>query len=62
MDKQIIWIPYVLRFEPTQNTNLNWIASIINFNTPIVLMLIFQIIAVSLVRLFYYHYSKIYKR
>lgn len=53
IDKMIIWIPSVLRFEPFQNTNLNWFASMANFKTPVIGMIFLQITAIAGLLLFF---------
>lgn len=53
MDKFIVFIPGVLRFEPFQNTNLNWLASMADVVMPIFLMVILQIAAATGFLLFY---------
>jgi signal peptidase II len=53
MDARVALIPNVLRFEPFQNTNLNWFASMADVVMPIFLMVILQAAAVVGLTLFY---------
>ena len=53
MDARVIFIPHILRFEPFQNTNLNWFASMANVVMPIFVMVVFQFAALIALTLFY---------
>ncbi|GGH09416.1 signal peptidase II [Paenibacillus segetis] len=53
LEKRLIFIPNVMRFEPFQNTNLNWFASMANIVMPIFFMVVFQLSAAIAVTLFY---------
>lgn len=55
MNVDIILIPGFLYFCPVQNTNLSWVASLSNYNTPVFLMIIIQIFGLALI-LFIYRY------
>lgn len=50
----------ILRFHPVQNTNLMWIASILNYNTPVFVMLIIQILGLALIILAYRYLSSLW--
>ena len=41
----VVLFPGILFFDPIQNTNLNWIASIIDYKIPVLLMVVIQILA-----------------
>jgi len=49
MTSNIVMLSGILTFQPVQNTNLNWIASITNYKTPVFLMIIIQIIASTVI-------------
>jgi len=53
MEKRITFIPNSLRFEPYQNTNLNWIASMASIVAPVFLMVLFQFTAAIGIMLLY---------
>lgn len=53
MEERISIIPNVLRFEPYQNTNLNWLASMADIVMPVFLMVVIQLCAASAITLFY---------
>lgn len=50
-------LPAILGFRPIQNTNLNWIASILEYKTPVLLMIVLQIFALTIIILFYRYLS-----
>ncbi|MGN6710211.1 signal peptidase II [Anaerocolumna jejuensis] len=52
-DKHITLIPGILRFEPFQNTNLNWFASMANVVMPVFIMVIMQLLIAAGIVLFY---------
>lgn len=49
----LVLIPGVLRFEPTHNTHLNWIASMLGYKTPVWQMIALQILVLAVVTLLY---------
>jgi signal peptidase II len=51
--QRITLIPDVLRFEPFQNTNLNWFASMAGIVMPVFIMVLLQLIVAVLLVLFY---------
>lgn len=53
MEKRIIFIPNALRFEPFQNTNLNWFASMANIVMPVAFMVVLQLSALIGLTIFY---------
>ena len=53
MKERIVFIPSILRFEPFQNTSLNWFASMANIVMPIFLMVILQLSTAIGITLFY---------
>lgn len=53
MGINVVLIPQVLRFHPVQNINLNWIASIVDYKTTVIQMVILQLVFVIIVLLFY---------
>lgn len=53
MDIRITLIPLVFRFEPYQNTNLNWFASMLDVVAPVFIMIILQLIVAVGITLFY---------
>ncbi len=53
MNSYIVLIPDVIRFQPVQNTNLNWVASMIGITMPVIFMVFFQSIAMIICILFY---------
>lgn len=44
MGKTIVLIPGILLFRPVQNTRLTWIASMLDFQTPVIPMVIVQLL------------------
>lgn len=54
---KIVWIPNVLLFRPVQNTNLTWIASLLDYQMSIFSMLIVQVLALSLTVVIYRYLS-----
>lgn len=57
MEERVIFIPGTLRFEPLQNTNLSWFASIANFDMPIIIMVVLQI-AITIGVIILYRYQR----
>ncbi len=53
MDVRITLIPIVLRFEPFQNTNLNWFASMADIVMPVIIMVVLQLAVLVGLTLFY---------
>ncbi len=57
INANIVLLPNILFFRPIQNTNLNWIASILEYKTPLLLMLVIQIFVLTIVILIYRYCS-----
>jgi signal peptidase II len=53
MGNTVVLIPGVLQFRPVQNTQLTWIASMLDFQTPVIPMIIVQLLLFVFVTLFY---------
>ncbi len=53
MDARVTLIPTVMRFEPFQNTNLNWFASMAGVVMPVLFMVLLQLAAIIGITLFY---------
>ncbi len=43
INANFVLIPGVLSFQPVLNTNLTWIASMADYQTPVVLMVVLQV-------------------
>ncbi len=56
----IVFLPGILSITPVHNTNLNWISSMIGYKTPPLLMIVIQILALSMILLFYHYLSYLY--
>lgn len=56
-DADVVMIPGILFFRPIQNTNLSWIASLLDFKAPVLLMISTQIFATILFCLSYRYFS-----
>lgn len=50
-------IPGILRFSPVQNINLTWIASIMNYDAPVGLVLFIQLLAAAFILLMHRYLS-----
>lgn len=57
INANIILIPGALFLRPVQNTNLNWIASIMEYKTHVLLMIAVQIFALAIIILCYHYLS-----
>lgn len=65
--KLIIWHNYsnvdvvlltdILFFRPVQNTNLSWVFSMLNYKSPVLLMVAIQVLALIIVFLLYRYFS-----
>lgn len=53
----LVIIPRILRFEPYQNTSLNWFASMAGVTMPLFLMIILQLAAAGALIVFYQYQS-----
>ena len=53
LGQSVVLIPGILRFEPYQNTNLNWFASMADIVMPIVVMVVLQLLVAAAIVLFY---------
>jgi signal peptidase II len=51
MNATISLIPGVLTFHPTQNLNLNWLASMAGYQTPVWLMVVVQVLVLVIITL-----------
>lgn len=52
IDVNVILLPDILSFRPIQNINLNWIASMIDYETPVLMMIIIQVFALTIILLY----------
>jgi signal peptidase II len=57
MGARVVWIRDVLRFEPFQNTNLNWVSSMAGIVLPVFVLVIFQA-AVAFGLVLFYRYQR----
>ncbi len=57
INANIVLLPNILFLRPKQNTNLNWIASILEYKTPLILMLVMQIFFLTVIILLYRYCS-----
>lgn len=57
VNADMVLIPDILRFRPVLNTYLNWIASIIEYKTPVWFMIAAQIFSLAIVFLYYRYLS-----
>ncbi len=62
INANIILIPHILLFRPVQNTNLNWIASMIKYDTPILFMLLMQAFALAIILVLHRYLSYLWKQ
>lgn len=53
---QAVLIPGMLLFHPVQNKNLNWFASMANYDTSVLEMIVIQIISIACIVLFYRYF------
>lgn len=53
LNASMVLIPGTLLFKPTQNTHLNWIASMAGYKTPVWMMITLQIVVLVLVTLLF---------
>lgn len=56
-DADVVLLPGILFFRPIQNTNLSWIASILEYKVPVLLMIATQLFALIIVNLSYRYFS-----
>ncbi|WP_440895501.1 signal peptidase II [Amphibacillus sp. Q70] len=54
---KIVWIPNIIRFRPVQNTNLTWMASLLDYQMSIFSMLIIQVFFLFLTLIIYRYLS-----
>lgn len=57
INADIVILQNILFFRPIQNTNLNWIASIIEYKTPLLFMIVIQIFVLTTIILLYRYFS-----
>lgn len=62
INANIMLIPHILLFRPVQNTNLNWIASMIEYDTPLLFMLLMQTLALALILVLHRYLSYLWKQ
>ncbi len=55
--RQFVLIDAILRFEPHQNTHLNWLASMLKIKMPVLLMIALQLL-LSAALILFYRYSR----
>ncbi len=56
-NSNVVLLPDILTLQPVQNTNLSWIASILDYKTPVMLMVVLQIFASVIIVLIYRYLS-----
>lgn len=57
IDANLVLIPGMLFFRPIQNTNLSWIASLLDYKAPVLLMILTQVFALIIFSLSYRYLS-----
>lgn len=62
INANIILIPHILLFRPVQNTNLNWIANMLEYDTPILFMLLMQAFALGLILVLHCYLSYLWRQ
>ncbi|KPU42455.1 signal peptidase (SPase) II [Oxobacter pfennigii] len=57
-----VLLPGILFFRPVQNINLTWIASIIDYKTPALLMIVIQIFSLAIITFSYRYLSYLWNQ